>query len=50
MHAAHNGDRLLVYAERRMGKTFLVKWVIDDPAGDEYLPVYVDLWTTHDAA
>ena len=48
--AAENGDRLLVYAERRMGKTSLVKRVIDDLPSDEYLPVYVDLWATHDAS
>ena len=36
MHAAHNGDRLLAYAERRVGKTCLVKRVIDDLADDEY--------------
>lgn len=27
--AATNGDRLLIYAERRLGKTSLVKHVLD---------------------
>lgn len=44
--AAENGDRLLIYAERRMGKTSLVRRVLDQLPTDTYLPVYVDLWTT----
>ena len=48
--AAENGDRLLVYAERRMGKTSLVKRVTSELPSDDYLPVYVDLWATQGAA
>ena len=44
--AAENGDRLFVYAERRMGKTSLVRLVLDALDPDRFLPVYVDLWPT----
>ncbi len=45
--AADNGDRLLVYAERRMGKTSLVRRVLEQLPIDSYLPIYIDLWTTN---
>lgn len=47
--AAQNGDRLLVYAERRMGKTSLVQRTAAslDPAS--FISVYVDAWPTSDA-
>ncbi len=48
--AAENGDRLLVYAERRMGKTSLVKKVLAGLPKKTFLPLYVDIWATHDAA
>ncbi|MEX2400276.1 MAG: ATP-binding protein [Rhodothermales bacterium] len=48
--AAENGDRLLIYAERRMGKTSLVQRVLRKLPPRRYLPVYVDVWPTHDAA
>ena len=48
--AAQNADRLLLYAERRMGKTSLVQHVISQLPEREYLPVYVDMWPTQDAA
>ena len=44
--AAENGDRLFVYAERRMGKTSLVKQVLAGLDPKRFLPVYVDLWPT----
>ncbi len=44
--AAENGDRLFVYAERRMGKTSLVKQVLRGLDAKQFLPVYVDLWPT----
>lgn len=47
--AAENGDRLLVYAERRMGKTSLVKRAVGALPGGTFLPIYVDVWPTSDA-
>jgi hypothetical protein len=47
--AAENGDRLLVYAERRMGKTSLVRRMTSRLPPEEYLPIYVDLWATQGA-
>lgn len=47
--AADNGDRLLVYAQRRMGKTSLVKRVVSALPRDTFLPIYVDMWPTGDA-
>lgn len=47
--AAENGDRLFVYAERRMGKTSLVKQVLRDLDTKRFLPIYVDLWPTDGA-
>lgn len=48
--AVENGDRLLVYAERRMGKTSLVRRMTGLLPEEEYLPVYVDLWATQGVA
>ena len=45
-----NGDRLLVYAERRMGKTSLVRRVTGELPETDFLTVYVDLWSTPDAS
>ncbi|MEM1096744.1 MAG: ATP-binding protein [Bacteroidota bacterium] len=44
--ACKNADRLFVYAERRMGKTSLVKQVLGRLPADQYVPVYIDLWPT----
>lgn len=49
LRGAQNGDRLLVYAERRMGKTSLVRRVLSKLPKSKYLPIYVDLWATSDA-
>ena len=46
MRAAENAERLFIYAERRLGKTSLVKLMLDQLPKDTYLPVYVDLWST----
>ncbi len=46
LRAAQNGERLLVYAERRMGKTSLVRRVLNALPRAEYLTVYIDLWAT----
>jgi len=48
--AAENGDRTLVYAERRMGKTSLIRRVLDGLPKKSFLSIYVDLWATRDAA
>lgn len=44
--ACENGDRLFVYAERRMGKTSLVKQVLRKLESRRFVPIYVDLWPT----
>ena len=47
---AENGQRVLVYGERRVGKTSLVRQVIDRLDPKAYLPIYVDLWPTSSAS
>ncbi len=44
--AAENAERVFVYAERRLGKTSLIKRVLDDLPESEFVTVYVDLWPT----
>ena len=44
--AAENGDRLLVYAERRMGKTSLIKRLLKRLPKSSFIAIYVDLWAT----
>lgn len=44
--AMENGERLFVYAERRVGKTSLVKLAMNQLPKKEYLCAYVDLWPT----
>lgn len=41
-----NAERTFVYAERRLGKTSLVKRVLDALPQRQYIKVYVDLWPT----
>lgn len=48
LRAAQNGDRLLVYAERRLGKTSLVRLMLSNLPKSKYLPIYIDLWATSD--
>lgn len=46
LRAMENGEKLFVYSERRMGKTSLVRLVLDRLPKRSFLPVYVDLWPT----
>jgi len=41
-----NAGRLFLYAERRMGKTSLVRVLLDELPDEEYVAAYVDLWPT----
>jgi len=45
-----NGGRLFLYAERRMGKTSLMRHLLDRLPEEEYTTAYVDLWPTDGAA
>ena len=44
-----NADRLFLYAERRMGKTSLVKHLLRQLPEEAYVAAYVDLWPTDGA-
>ena len=44
-----NAGRLFLYAERRMGKTSLVRHLLGRLPDDEYTTAYVDLWPTDGA-
>ena len=46
---AEAGRRVLIYGERRVGKTSLIRQVIDRLDPKRYLPIYVDLWPTNSA-
>ncbi len=46
VRAAENGDRLFVFAERRMGKTSIARQVLRRLDPEKYLGVYIDLWPT----
>ncbi len=48
--AIENGDKLFVYSERRLGKTSLVRTVLDKLPKKKFLRVYVDLWPTDSEA
>jgi AAA+ ATPase superfamily predicted ATPase len=41
-----NAEHLFLYAERRMGKTSLIRRVLSTLSTRTYLPVYIDLWPT----
>ena len=41
-----NAGRLFLYAERRMGKTSLVRTLLGELPDEEYVAAYVDLWPT----
>ncbi len=41
-----NGERAFVYAERRFGKTSLIKLALSKLPKRKYIPVYIDLWPT----
>lgn len=47
---AETARRVLIYGERRVGKTSLVRQVIDRLDPKRYLPIYVDLWPTNSAS
>ena len=44
--AIENGDRLFLYSERRLGKTSLVKRVLQQLPKSKILGAYIDLWPT----
>lgn len=47
LRSIENGERVFVYAERRMGKTSLVRLLLSKLQEEEsYLTTYVDLWPT----
>ncbi len=47
--AMQNGQKLFVYAERRMGKTSLVRLALDKLPEKQWFVAYVDLWPTDGA-
>ncbi|MCU0872786.1 MAG: ATP-binding protein [Pirellulaceae bacterium] len=50
LRAVENGEKLFVYAERRLGKTSLVRTVLDSLSRKRFIGVYVDLWPTDSEA
>jgi hypothetical protein len=42
----HNGDKIFVHSERRLGKTSLVQQVLHNLPPKRYASAYVDLWPT----
>ncbi len=46
LRAAENGDRLFLYAERRLGKTSLALQVLRNLDPKRYIGAYIDLWPT----
>ena len=48
--AIANGEKVFVISERRMGKTSLVRRVLDQLPARENLAAYVDLWATDTSA
>jgi hypothetical protein len=46
LRAMENGEKLFVYSERRLGKTSLVRLVLEKLPKRGFLGVYVDLWPT----
>ena len=46
LRAAENGDRLFLYAERRLGKTSLALQMIRNLDRGRYITAYIDLWPT----
>ena len=44
--AATNAERLFVYSERRIGKTSLIRCMLDQLPKKDFLPIYIDLWPT----
>ena len=48
--AMENAEKLFVYSERRLGKTSLVRTVLDKLPKRSFIRVYVDLWPTDNEA
>lgn len=46
--ACENAQNLLLFSQRRFGKTSLVKYALSKLSPNEYLPIYIDLWPTDD--
>jgi len=44
--AAENGAKMFVYSERRLGKTSLVRTVLNSLPPKRFIGIYVDLWPT----
>lgn len=45
-----SAGRLFLYAERRMGKTSLIRALLSNLPEEEYVTAYIDLWPTDDPA
>lgn len=48
--AVENGAKVFVYSERRLGKTSLVRNVLDSLPAKRFIGIYVDLWPTDSEA
>ncbi len=42
--AIDNSDKLFIYSQRRMGKTSLIKQIINKLSKKDYLAIYIDVW------
>ncbi|HEY9778361.1 MAG TPA: ATP-binding protein [Planktothrix sp.] len=45
-----NGERMFLYAERRVGKTSLIKKALNNLDPSQFVSIYVDLWPTDSEA
>lgn len=48
--AVENREKLFLYLELRLGKTFLIKLILRQLLKKRFLGAYVDLWSTDSAA
>jgi AAA+ ATPase superfamily predicted ATPase len=46
LRSAHNAGRMFVYAERRSGKTSLIRLVLARLPRKRFIGIYIDLWPT----
>jgi len=46
LRSAENNEKLLIFSERRMGKTSLVQVTLEKLAKKQYVTAYIDLWPT----
>ncbi len=44
-----NGQKVLVFGERRLGKTSVVLKAMEQLDLQHFIPLYIDLWKTHDS-